>query len=300
MAGTDIVKYETTLGTVELSPEIVKKYLVRGNGAVTEQEIVLFLKLCETQKLNPFVKGEAYLIKFGDKQPASMVIGYDTYKRRAEENPEYLYKESGIVVLRGEEIIKKDGACLYPGEQILGGWCRVHKVKRDKEVAIYKECSFSEYDKGNSMWKEKPAMMIEKVAISQALREAFPKDFQGLYTLEEVAPKEYLEELKPEENVTSLPGGETVVAKVVHEDRAITQQERAAMFAKAVDLCGSQEAGAEMMKSILGQMGIKSTAGLKLSVYNEVMKRLEFDVPNPFEDVPNEEEAVEVPEKSAE
>ena len=140
-------------------------------------------------------------------------------------------------------------------------------------------------------------MMIEKVAISQALREAFPRDFQGLYTPEEIAPKEFkAEDLKP----TAQPGGEVIVAEVAEEDRAITQQERAAMFAKAVELCGSQEAGAEMMKSILGQMGIKSTAGLKLSVYNEVMKRLEFDIPNPFEDVPNEEEAVEVPEKSAE
>ncbi|MBQ7445960.1 MAG: phage recombination protein Bet [Clostridia bacterium] len=300
MAGTDIVKYETTLGTVELSPEIVKKYLVRGNGAVSEQEIVLFLKLCEAQKLNPFVNGEVYLIKYGDKQPASMVVGYDTYKRRAEENPEYLYKESGIVVQRGNEIIKKDGACLYPGEQILGGWCRVHKWKHERDIAIYKECAFREYDKGNSVWKEKPAMMIEKVAISQALREAFPRDFQGLYTPEEIAPKEFkAEDLKP----TAQPGGEVIVAEIAEEDRVITQQERVAMFAKAVELCGSKDAGSEMVKTLLAQRGIKSTAGLKLSVYNEIMENLTFDyvdgLDNPFDD-DESTEAVEVPEKSAE
>lgn len=297
MAGTDLVKYETSLGPVELSPEIVKKYLVRGNGAVTEQEIVLFLKLCEAQKLNPFVNGEVYLIKYGDKQPASMVVGYDTYKRRAEENPEYLYKESGIVVQRGSEIIKKDGACLYPGEVILGGWCRVHKWKHERDIAIYKECAFKEYDKGNSVWREKPAMMIEKVAISQALREAFPRDFQGLYTAEEIAPKEY----KPEDLKPVNKPSEVIVAEVVEEDRPITQDERVAMFAKAVELRGSKEAGGQYVKDRLTERGLTSTAGLKLSVYNEIMEEIEYDsVPNPFENLEADEGAEEVPEKSAE
>ena len=40
-----MIKYETSLGAVELSPETVKRYLVRGNGAVSEQEIMLFMKL---------------------------------------------------------------------------------------------------------------------------------------------------------------------------------------------------------------------------------------------------------------
>ena len=34
--------------------------------------------------------------------------------------------------------------------------------------------------------KQSPATMIEKVAVSQALRNAFPKDFEGLYTPEEM------------------------------------------------------------------------------------------------------------------
>ena len=37
----------------------------------------------------------------------------------------------------------------------------------------------------NSQWAKKPATMIRKVAVVQALREAFPDRFQGLYAHEE-------------------------------------------------------------------------------------------------------------------
>ena len=176
------VNYETALGNVQLDAETVKQYLVKGNGNVSDQEVFLFVKMCQAQRLNPFVTGEVYLIKFG-QQPAQMVVGYDTYKRRADENPAHLYTESGIVVCRGSsgEIVQKVGACLYPSEQLVGGWCRVHKLKGEREVTTFKEVGFNEYNKGNSIWKEKPCTMIEKVAISQCLREAYPKDYEGLY-----------------------------------------------------------------------------------------------------------------------
>ncbi len=93
------VNYETALGAVQLDAETVKQYLVKGNGNVSDQEVFLFVKMCQAQRLNPFVTGEVYLIKFGS-QPAQMVVGYDTYKRRADENPAHLYTESGIVVCK--------------------------------------------------------------------------------------------------------------------------------------------------------------------------------------------------------
>lgn len=71
------------------------------------------MKTCQAQKLNPFAQGEAYLIKFGS-DPAQMVVGKDAYMRRAEENPAYRGHKSGIVVLRGEQVIQKEGTCLYP------------------------------------------------------------------------------------------------------------------------------------------------------------------------------------------
>lgn len=270
MSGFDIVKYDSGFGMVELTPDTVKQYLVKGNGAVTDQEVILFAKMCEAQKLNPFVTGEVYLIKFGT-QPAQMVVGYDTYKRRAEENPHYLYKESGIVVQRGNEIVQKAGACIYPSETLVGGWCKVHKLKNDREVVTYKEVGFGEYNKGNAIWKEKPCTMIEKVAISQALRETFPKDYEGLYTAEELAPADY----QYIENNGDAPIGEPQVTAIM--DEPITQEERQAMFTFAQSNFGKEEGNNLVMKH-LKEHGLSSTSGLMKSVYNIIMDALHRDL----------------------
>lgn len=162
----------------------MKRYLVRGNpDKITDQEIVFFMNTCKMQKLNPLVAGEVYCIKFGN-DPAQMVVGKGAYLRRAYEHPDYLCKEDGIVVLRNGEVIQKEGCCLYPGEQLIGGWCRVHFNRNGQERTAFKEVSFSEYDKGQANWKSKPATMICKVATSQCVREAFPKDYEGLYSEE--------------------------------------------------------------------------------------------------------------------
>lgn len=266
MAKQDIVvaNYETALGQVELDTETVKQYLVKGNGAVTDQEVFLFIKMCQAQKLNPFVTGEVYLIKFGS-QPAQMVVGYDTYKRRADENPDHLYTESGIVVQRGGQIVQKAGACLYPTEVLVGGWCRAHKLKNGVEVTTYKEVGFAEYNKGNAIWKEKPCTMIEKVAISQCLREAYPKDFEGIYTPEELAPAEYVEVVGP--------NGELTKAEIVIEDPVITQEERQYLFTTAQGAFGKEEGNA-LIKTLLEEEGLTTTTGMLKSVYERICKRL--------------------------
>lgn len=262
------VNYETALGAVQLDAETVKQYLVKGNGNVSDQEVFLFVKMCQAQRLNPFVTGEVYLIKFGS-QPAQMVVGYDTYKRRADENPAHLYTESGIVVCRGTsgEIVQKTGACLYPTEQLVGGWCRVHKLKGEREVVTFKEVGFNEYNKGNAIWKEKPCTMIEKVAISQCLREAYPKDYEGLYTAEELAPAEYGEVIG--QNGTVIESSAT--------EEVITQADRQVLFAKAHSAFGD-DAGNEVIKRLLADEGLSSTTNMTKSTYDRIMGALDSQI----------------------
>ena len=161
-----VVSYDV-LGThVELDLPFVKKYLVRGRAELTsDQELVFFMNTCKMQGLNPLVNGEVYLIKYSKDDPAQMVVGKDAYLRRAFEHPDYLYKQDGIVVLRGQEVIQKEGCCLYPGEQLLGGWCRVFFVRNGKERTAFKEVAFSEYNKGQANWKSKPATMIDRKSV---------------------------------------------------------------------------------------------------------------------------------------
>ena len=144
-----VVSYDV-LGThVELDLPFVKKYLVRGRAELTsDQELVFFMNTCKMQGLNPLVNGEVYLIKYSKDDPAQMVVGKDAYLRRAFDHPDYLYKQDGIVVQRGQEIIQEEGCCLYPGEVLVGGWCRVFFVRNGKERTAFKEVAFSEYNKG--------------------------------------------------------------------------------------------------------------------------------------------------------
>ncbi len=257
MANMEMVKYETAFGEVAITADDVKKYLVRGNGNVTDQEIKLFMELCKYQRLNPFV-GEAYAIKFGSD--FQLVVGYETYKRRAEENPTYSGRKSGIVVLRGNEVLQKEGTCLYPGEQLIGGWCRVFRTKGKEREETYKEVGLTEYDKGQANWKTKPCTMIEKVAVSQALRAAFPRDYEGLYTVEEVTPEGYVdadyEEVK---------------------DELITQKQRQSLFKAAHNVFGTKD-GNDMIARLIAEEGLTSTSGMLTSVYERIMVRLAEEI----------------------
>ena len=175
--------------TVTLSPSIVRNYLTNGNGAVTDQEVNYFVHLCRGQGLNPFLK-EIYLIKFG-QQPATFVVSKEAFLKRAEANPQYDGSESGIIVLNkdGELIERKGGFFLKDSEQVVGGWAKVYR--KDRKYPSDVQVTFEEYagrtKEGNlnSNWANRPATMIKKVALVQALREAFPNDLNNLYTEEE-------------------------------------------------------------------------------------------------------------------
>lgn len=188
-----VTKIQTDTGEIQLSSATVRNYLVNGGGNVTDQEVKLFIALCSAQKLNPLIK-EAYLIKYGN-QPAQMVVSKDVYQKRANKNPNYEGKKAGIVVLNLQNAVDyREGALIVDGETLLGGWCEVYK--KGCKVPERVEVSFNEYvgkkkdGSINNQWATKPATMIRKVAVAQALREAFTEDFQGLYTAEEMGMDE--------------------------------------------------------------------------------------------------------------
>ena len=184
------VEYKCGEETVKLSPSIIRQYLVNGNGEVTDQEVVMFLNLCRFQHLNPFLR-EAYLIKFGN-QPATIVTGKDAITKRAMRNPKYAGQQAGVAVYKPDsgELEYRTGSLVMPGEQVAGGWAKV--FVKGYDVPIEVSVSFQEYvgttknGEINSQWSKKPATMIRKVALVQALREAFPEDLGGLYASEEM------------------------------------------------------------------------------------------------------------------
>jgi len=166
-----------------LTADTVRNYLVSGNGNVTDQEVVMFIELCKAQHLNPFIR-EAYLIKFGNS-PANIVVGKDVFVKRAYRNPDYEGMRAGIVVVdKNGDVKEREGSLKAPGETLIGGWCEVYI--KNKKHPIKSIVSLEEYSKAQSTWKSMPMVMIRKVAMVTALREAFPEDLQGMYDASEM------------------------------------------------------------------------------------------------------------------
>lgn len=156
----------------------------------TDAECKIFLETCKQYHLNPFTK-EAYLIHYDNKNDdtaSTIVLGKNCYLQMAERNPNFDGFEAGVIVLTADgQLLNREGSIVYDGdggETLLGGWAKVYR--KDRTRASYEEVKLSEYDTGKSLWNSKKATMIRKVALLQALREAFPSTFGALYDESEV------------------------------------------------------------------------------------------------------------------
>lgn len=184
------VRYKIGEEEIKLTPTIVQNYLVGTNAKITMPEFKLFTELCKVRKLNPFLR-EAYLIKYSDNNPASIVVGKDAIIKRAVLNQNFNGMESGVIVLdENGEVIERKGTFKLPNEQLVGAWAKVYR--KDWEYPIYQSVSLQEAEQrksngqANSNWSKQPSTMLEKVAKVRALREAFVEDLGGMYSAEEM------------------------------------------------------------------------------------------------------------------
>lgn len=180
---SDLVKYNANGEEVQLSRSLIKNYLVNGNGAVTDQEVTMFLSLCKFQHLNPFLR-EAYLIKYGNS-PATTVVGKDVLLKRAMRSEKFDGLSAGVIIINNDgKLEEREGTFVLDNETLVGGWAKV-QIK-GYAVPFYTSVSMKEYSTGKSNWLTKPATMIRKVAVAQALREAFPEEMSALYDASEM------------------------------------------------------------------------------------------------------------------
>lgn len=230
------VNFEVNGMKITLTPNIVKSYMISGDKkAVTDQEIAMFMNLCKFSGLNPWLK-EAYCIKYGN-EPATMVVGKEAFQKRAESHPAFDGFDAGIIVIdENGNITYRQGTMKLPTETLLGGYAEVWRKDRTHSTRI--EVSFDEYAGRkkdgtlNSQWSKKPATMIRKVALVQALRETFPNNLGGMYTAEEQSVEEApLQDIPAE--VIDADTGEIVDAEVVNvESEPADNTVASALFGK--------------------------------------------------------------------
>lgn len=216
------VSYEVGGSSLELKPETVKQYLVRGNGNVTDQEVLMFMNLCQYQKLNPMIN-EAYLIKFG-QQPAQIIVSKEAFMKRAESDENFEGFDAGIIYEVDGQMHEVSGAIKPKNAALLGGWCKVYRADRKQPIEV--KVSFDEFSKGQATWKDMPLNMIRKVAIVNALREAFPNTLGAMYAEEEAnknaldsVPEYKRKDITPNQEIIDAPPVETEEEKNMYQTR---------------------------------------------------------------------------------
>lgn len=173
--------YQVAGQDVKLSYQIVRDFLTKGTGNVSDQDLTQFISICKYNQLNPFLN-EAYLVKFGNA-PAQMIVSKEAFFKRADANENYEGIKAGVIVSREGNILELEGSFYLKTDELLGGWAEVYR--KDKKFPFISKVNLEEYDKKQSVWNEKKSTMISKIAKVQALREAFPAQLGAMYTQEE-------------------------------------------------------------------------------------------------------------------
>jgi len=254
------VSYKLSNGAMFTIDTATARAHLTANPKTTNQEIALFLKLCESEGLDPYRK-EAYIIKYGDNA-AQMVIAFAVFNRRAKASPRYEGEEDGITVInRQDQIEHRNGELLLPDEQLIGGWCRVYV--KGLRVPKYVEVNFSEYNQSQALWKSKPATMIHKVAMAHAYRNAFPEVVGGLYIEDEM-----------QENVgNTVTDGNT--EPIVH----FIPRAELGYMTRNVDK--KDKVAVARVSDILKQHGATSLDTVPLSAKEKLVKAIDDEFPDP-------------------
>lgn len=174
----DSVSFKSDDGVdVVLTADIVRQKICKNASDV---ELAMFLATCKKQRLDPFNK-DVYLVKYGNS-PAQINVAHKILMRRATTNPAFDGIKTGVTVLVDGKVAHEERRAYYPdaGEKLLGGWCEIYR--KDVSHPFRSELSLSEMNKGQSLWKTMPTVMITKCAQASCIRDAFPDEVGWLYS----------------------------------------------------------------------------------------------------------------------
>ena len=202
-----------------LTANIIKQYL-DPQGKASNEELAYFIATCKERNLNPFTK-EVYFIKYGTS-PAQIVVSKDAFMKRAEQNSNFDGFEAGVVIETPEGEIKHISGTIHSKKStLLGGWAKVYR--KDRSFPIEVDADFAAYNTGKSMWAKMPALMIRKVALVSAMREAFSENVGGLYTSDEMAQAEPID-ITPQETQEEVRARKMLQIEQMKQEQAKMQQ----------------------------------------------------------------------------
>lgn len=172
---------------ITLTPDRVLKLFckpTRSGATPTYAHIVKFIMMCKSQGLNPYLE-DAYLVGFDGKDGPefNLITAHKALLKRAEASDHYDGMESGVIVMRDDEMTERPGKLVLKGETLIGGWARVYR--NDRKVPAYESLNLASFDKNRSVWNTDKPGMIVKCAQAGAMRQAFPSTLANMYLQEE-------------------------------------------------------------------------------------------------------------------
>ena len=188
----------SALGEVTITPEQVE--LIKNTVAVgaTNDELKLFFFECKRRGVHPLDRLIHFVKRSGK---ATFQCGIDFMRSQAEGSGQY----------RGQE-----GVEYGPIVKGYPEWAKATVRRKDPDTGDIYTVSATAYweefypgDQLGFMWKKMPRVMLGKVAESQALRKAFPINFNGLYTFEEMQVEDIVQSGTPKSNGMKAPASKS-------------------------------------------------------------------------------------------
>jgi phage recombination protein Bet len=167
--------------------DLLKRTICKGS---TDDELRLFVNICERLQLDPFTR-QLHAIKRWDsaekRETMAIQVGIDGFRLTAERTGQYDGQDPPEWC--GEDGVWRD---TWPGGGGPPMAARVRVYRRNHgrpSVAVAHWAEYAATGKTGqpiALWKRMPALMLSKCAEALALRKAFPAELSGVYSAEEM------------------------------------------------------------------------------------------------------------------